>query len=51
MTLKEVYEQIIPSTVKDGRRVSVLSKSSEFDDDISSGINTDIIMLVNGTLS
>lgn len=36
---EEVYEQIIQSKVKDGRRVSVLSKSSEFDDDISSGID------------
>ncbi len=38
---EEVYEQIIQSKVKDGRRVSVLSKSSEFDDDISSGIDND----------
>ena len=35
---EEVYEQIIQSKVKDGRRVSVLSKSSEFDD-TSSGID------------
>ena len=38
---EEVYEQIIQSKVKDGRRVSVLSKSSEFDDDTSSGIDND----------
>ena len=38
---EEVYEQIIQSKVKDGRRVSVLSKSSEFDDDMSSGIDND----------
>lgn len=38
---EEVYEQIIQSKVKDGRRVSVLSKSSEFDDVISSGIDND----------
>ncbi|MGM8890699.1 site-specific integrase [Psychrobacter sp. 1Y1] len=37
---EEVYEQIIQSKVKDGRRVSVLSKSSEFDD-TSSGIDND----------
>lgn len=36
---EEVYEQIIQSKVKDGRRVSVLSKSSEFDDGTSSGID------------
>ncbi|MGP9710501.1 tyrosine-type recombinase/integrase [Psychrobacter sp. AOP29-E1-7] len=38
---EEVYEQIIQSKVKDGRRVSVLSKSSEFDDNISSGVDND----------
>ncbi|MGR3899305.1 site-specific integrase [Psychrobacter sp. 1176_08] len=38
---EEVYEQVIQSKVKDGRRVSVLSKLSEFDDDISSGIDND----------
>lgn len=38
---EEVYEQIIQSKVKDGRRVSVLIKSSEFDDDESSDINND----------
>jgi len=38
---EEVYEQIIQSKVKDGRRVSVLSKSSEFDDDISSSVDND----------
>ncbi|MDN3446144.1 site-specific integrase [Psychrobacter sp. APC 3281] len=37
---EEVYEQIIQSKVKDGRRTSVLSKSSEFDD-TSSGIDND----------
>ena len=37
---EEVYEQIIQSKVKDGRRVSVLIKSSEFDDE-SSDINND----------
>ena len=37
---EEIYEQIIQSKVKDGRRVSVLSKSSEFDD-TSSGIDND----------
>ena len=37
---EEVYEQIIQSKVKDGRRVSVLSKSSEFDD-TSNGIDND----------
>lgn len=37
---EEVYEQIIQSKVKDGRRASVLSKSSEFDD-TSSGIDID----------
>ncbi len=36
---EEIYEQIIQSKVKDGRRASVLSKSSEFDDDTSSGID------------
>lgn len=35
---EEIYEQIIQSKVKDGRRVSVLSKSSEFDN-ASSGID------------
>ena len=35
---EEVYEQIIQSKVKDGRRVSVLCKSSELDD-TSSGID------------
>ena len=38
---EEVYEQIIQSKIKDGRRVSVMSKSSEFDNDISSGIDND----------
>ena len=37
---EEIYEQIIQSKVKDGRRLSVLSKSSEFDD-TSSGIDND----------
>lgn len=37
---EDVYEQIIQSKVKNGRRVSVLSKSSEFDD-TSSGIDND----------
>lgn len=36
---EEVYEQIIQSKVKDGRRVSVLSKSSEFNDMSSSSID------------
>lgn len=35
---EEVYEQIIQSKVKDGRKLSVLCKSSEFDD-TSSGID------------
>ena len=38
---EEVYEQIIQSKVKDGRKLSVLCKSSEFDDDTSSGIDND----------
>lgn len=38
---EEVYEQIIQSKVKDGRKLSVLSKSSEFEDDTSSDINDD----------
>jgi len=38
---EEVYEQIIQSKVKDGRKMSVLSKSSDFDDVISSGIDND----------
>ena len=37
---EEVYEQIIQSKVKDGRKLSVLCKSSEFDD-TSSGIDND----------
>ena len=38
---EEVYEQIIQSKVKDGRKLSVLCKLSEFEDDTSSGINND----------
>ncbi|GAF55366.1 hypothetical protein JCM18901_1010 [Psychrobacter sp. JCM 18901] len=38
---EEVYEQIIQSKMKDGRKLSVLSKSSEFEDDTSSGIDND----------
>ena len=38
---EEIYEQIIQSKVKDGRRVSVLSKSSEFDDGVLSSSNND----------
>lgn len=38
---EEVYEQIIQSKVKDGRKLSVLCKSSEFDDDTSSSIDND----------
>ena len=38
---EEIYEQIIQSKVKDGRRVSVLSKSSEFDDGALSSSNND----------
>ena len=38
---EEVYEQIIQSKVKDGRKLSVLSKSSEFEDDTSSDIDDD----------
>lgn len=34
---EEVYEQIIQSKVKDGRKLSVLSKSSEFENDMSNG--------------
>ena len=37
---EEVYEQIIQSKVKDGRKLSPLCKSSEFDD-TSSGIDND----------
>ena len=37
---EEVYEQIIQSKVKDGRKLSVLCKSTEFDD-TSSGIDND----------
>ena len=37
---EEVYEQIIQSKVKDGRKFSVLCKSSEFDDTYS-GIDND----------
>ncbi|MGM8899428.1 MULTISPECIES: tyrosine-type recombinase/integrase [unclassified Psychrobacter] len=37
---EEVYEQIIQSKVKDGRKPSLFSKSSEFDD-TSSGIDND----------
>lgn len=37
---QEVYEQIIQSKVKDGRKPSLFSKSSEFDD-TSSGIDND----------
>ena len=37
---EEVYEQIIQSKVKDGRKLSVLCKSTEFGD-TSSGINND----------
>ncbi|MGP4963807.1 tyrosine-type recombinase/integrase [Psychrobacter celer] len=36
---EEIYEQIIQSKIKDGRRTSVLSKSSEFEDDTSSDID------------
>lgn len=36
---EEVYEQIIQSKVKDGRKMSVLSKSPEFEDDTSSGMD------------
>ncbi|WP_201634419.1 tyrosine-type recombinase/integrase [Psychrobacter immobilis] len=38
---EEVYEQIIQSKVKDRRKLSVLSKSSEFEDDTSSDIDDD----------
>ena len=38
---EEVYEQIIQSKVKDGRKLSVLCKSSEFDDATSSNIDRD----------
>ena len=38
---EEIYEQIIQSKVKDGRKFSVLSKLSEFNDDRSSDINND----------
>lgn len=38
---EEVYEQIIQSKVKDGRKLSVLCKLSEFEDDTSSGIDSD----------
>ena len=41
MVFEEVYEQIIQSKVKDGRKLSVLCKSSEFDDDTSSSIDND----------
>jgi len=37
---EEVYEQIIQSKAKDGRKLSVLCKSTEFDD-TSSGIDND----------
>ncbi|WP_299329677.1 tyrosine-type recombinase/integrase [uncultured Psychrobacter sp.] len=37
---EEIYEQIIQSKVKDGRKLSVLSKSSEFDN-TDSGIDND----------
>jgi integrase len=37
---EEIYEQIIQSKVKDGRKFSVLCKSSEFDD-MFSGIDND----------
>ena len=38
---EEVYEQIIQSKVKDVRKLSVLCKLSEFEDDTSSGIDSD----------
>jgi integrase len=38
---EEVYEQIIQSKIKDGRKLSVLCKSSEFEDDTSSVIDND----------
>lgn len=38
---EEVYEQIIQSKIKDGRKLSVLCKSSEFEDDMSSVIDND----------
>jgi hypothetical protein len=38
---EEIYEQIIQSKVKDGRKPSVFSKSSEFDDGALSSSNND----------
>ncbi|WLP93347.1 tyrosine-type recombinase/integrase [Psychrobacter sp. M13] len=38
---EEVYEQIIQSKVKDGRKLSVLCKSSEFGDDTFSDVDND----------
>ena len=38
---EEVYEQIIQSKVKDGRKLAVLCKSSEFEDDMSIVIDND----------
>ncbi len=38
---EEVYEQIIQSKVKDGRKLSVLNKSLELDDNTSAGVDND----------
>ncbi|MGO3897983.1 MAG: site-specific integrase, partial [Psychrobacter sp.] len=38
---EEVYEQIIQSKIKDGRKLSVLCKSSELDDNTSIGVDND----------
>lgn len=38
---EDIYEQIIQSKIKDGRKTSMLCKSSEFEDDTSSDIDDD----------
>lgn len=38
---EDIYEQVIQSKVKDGRKLSVLSKSSELDDNTSTGVDND----------
>ncbi|MDX2374425.1 tyrosine-type recombinase/integrase [Psychrobacter sp. PP-21] len=38
---EDIYEQIIQSKIKDGRKTSILCKSSEFEDDTSSDIDDD----------
>lgn len=38
---EDIYEQIIQSKIKDGRKTSILCKSSELEDDTSSDIDND----------